>query len=299
MALGAVVCLALGVTVGGLIWAGDESGATPTASERAPAPVPTPSPLIDAEGSREFTSANGDLYVLESKRGWVERVSDTAWDLSLHEPRVVWFADRPSRESGPLAAGELVSRWEELFAGVPPNGAIVAPDGPDGERPTALVVTNPKLDDGVVSFRISGDDDAEAAAAWLSALEGAGERSGVALFLDDSDLTLTVYGNFVSSFKWRPDLSQCAAYGNSWETDAPGVFGVAYTYKSSGSCFSDPTYARFDVYDLKDSRVGTVTFTGEGDGCSTSVAAITCDYVKMDSANQNYFHVTVPDTTGG
>jgi hypothetical protein len=257
--IGLCVAAGLGVAVGALLWAGD--------GDR------------DAQMSRGTASpADGRLYVLESRRAWVRPVSHGKWELSLVQPRVLWFADRPIRASGTIDAQRLAGVWRHAFAGDPPNGAIVAPDVPDGSQPTALIVSAPRVADSVVSFRIAADEGMrDASVAWLSRLTRghADQTGGVAFFIDEGGEEINeLHVEGPDGLVWNEEESQCAGYGSVVQGEA---FSVYFETNNSGSCFFKPTYARFDVLDEKGAKVGTATFGGTpGDlWCTTELVCST------------------------
>lgn len=238
------------------------------------------------------TEASADLYTLEAKSGWVRKVSPRKWELYLQTPRVVWFADRPGRASGPTTVAKLISAWPRLFYGTPPNGSLTAPDAPDGPRPTTLILRAPRVDQsGVMSFSVSADEGTSAATTeWFSRLTKirATATGGVSLFIDDSSdeqTTWIVADTMTMNLVWRPDLSQCAGYGTNSVADpyGPSYMYVTYETNASGWCFFRPTYARFDAY-VNGTREGTITFDGHG---------------NLDAVTSGlYYYATGPPTDG-
>lgn len=280
-----ILVAALAVLAAG---AGTGIGAAASTSNATPVKTAAGPRLADRVPARVPTEAASNLYAIEAKAGWARKVADRRWVLSLQHPRVIWFADRPMRAGGPTTAKRLAAAWPRLFYGSAPNGVIVAPGAPAGERPTALIISNPRLGSDVISFDITVDKGTtDAAARWLSSLTRArsGDNGGVALFIDDSDDT-DVYTIFPlvtpvpdsMAVVWRPDLSQCAGYGTV-KPDGDG-FDLTFEVNNSGHCFAKPTYARFDVWS-QGKRLGTVTIgnRGEGNGSfvSCSVASLACD----------------------
>ena len=278
LALVLLAAVGVGVGIGATIWSGKHSAAGRIAAAPARRHVNTPT---------RATEATADLYSIEAASGWVTKVADNRWVLSLRQPRVTWFADRPARASGTTTPSRLAAAWPRLFFGSAPNGSIVAPDASDGERPTALVINKPHAQPGLMSFDISTDQGtSDAARTWMSSLTKArsAQNGGIAFFIDDSSDTQNAetepstfpYGKDWG-LVWRADLSQCAGYGTVTPRypyppgDHPIAEYVDVTYEtnSSGSCFFKKTYARFDITS-QGTKIGGITFDGSGDFLSCS-----------------------------
>ena len=266
-----IVSIAVGLGAGALIWARDD-GLRPPLSDRSVAPKKIESSFPSG------TPETGNLFVVESSRGWVTDAGD-GWTVHLEPRRVLWFADRPRRASGTLAIRELIHRWPRIFYGSPPNAALVAPNGPEGERPTALVVRVPTVEGGIVSFPVTRDKGmSDAATSWLESLtRQRSGRTGLALFIDDSGTPTHSYVQAPpgTTLNWRPDLSQCAGYGQSSALEDLNTrdyminLYVAFDVNSSGSCSFQRTWGRFDIL-RNGNRLGTVTFDSSAliDSCT-------------------------------
>src|SRR5690606_23489898 len=94
---------------------------------------------IDPEALDKGANDSQNLYVIQAEAGWAERGPEGHWEITIENaPKTLWFNDRPARDSGEMDTAVFVHQWNKIFATSPPNGAIVAPDGPDGEHPTAF-----------------------------------------------------------------------------------------------------------------------------------------------------------------
>jgi len=60
--------------------------------------------------------------------------------LSLRRVSVFEFSDRPQRIARSIPARKFVVGWSKLFAGSPPNAAIVVQHAPPGQTPTAVEI---------------------------------------------------------------------------------------------------------------------------------------------------------------
>lgn len=97
--------------------------------------------------------------------------------LTLHgvDDTVLWFSDRPIRDTGEVALATLIEAWgegEDSFADDPPNAVLT---GMGDEEEVAIVVelTEPSFEDGALSFGyVALADDRQ------------GEFTNVSLFID-------------------------------------------------------------------------------------------------------------------
>jgi hypothetical protein len=166
----ALLCTGTGIWIGLVLGGGGASSSAPSTSGASP---------------------NNDLFVLDADSGTATPSGGAGWQIQLSNPRVLWFLDRPARDSGSLPIGLFISNWSSLFPGPSPYGAIVAPDGPSGHSPTAVKLINPSYDpkSNVATFTISLDaGESSKDAAWLSKLTSAdAARNGrLVLFIDNS-----------------------------------------------------------------------------------------------------------------
>jgi hypothetical protein len=80
------------------------------------------------------------LYVLRAREGWVTKRPNGHWRLSLRGVSALEFSDRPVRVAKAIPVASLVSHWQHLFGGSPPNGAFVVQHSPAGQAPTAVEI---------------------------------------------------------------------------------------------------------------------------------------------------------------
>lgn len=142
------------------------------------------------------TSAGHNLYVVDGETGVAKKAGASSWNLELSSPTVLWFQDRPLRNSGTQSIGSLVADWPRAFASSAPNAAVVAPAGPVGHHPTAVKLTSPTYDRSrhVVRFTLTADkSQSDADNTWLSRLTSSSARKNgrVVLFVDTSGAATT------------------------------------------------------------------------------------------------------------
>jgi hypothetical protein len=132
-----------------------------------------------------------NLFVVDAPDAWASARSDGAYDVSLRDARVLWFQDRPDRESGTISPKALFASWEKLFAGDPPNGSIVAEH--QTSTPPAVEFAEARFDEATntLTFRVSADEGQ--AASGLEFLGGLADVSAatngrLSLFVDDAGL---------------------------------------------------------------------------------------------------------------
>lgn len=155
--------------------------------------------IAETRPGRAALKRSSRLFVVDAKSGWATKQPENAWRLTLRKPyNVLWFADRPVRNSGYMKASALDADWAKLFAGAPPNGAVTAPDGPAGRSPSAVAITEPHYDARTdeLSFLVKALPGQTAKdVEWLDRLTRAtaGKNGRVVLFIDDSGtVTFTV-----------------------------------------------------------------------------------------------------------
>jgi hypothetical protein len=245
---GTLLALGIGVGAGALIWSGGESRAmTPTAQGQAP-----------RESVHMQTSK---LFVVDGTSAWAKVDGKGEWTINFSGAnKVLWFADRPARASGNITAASLAAAWKSLFQAAPPSGAILAPDGPRGHRPTAIRLLRPTYDGAsdILTFELKSDRGQSAAdTAWLSKLTkaGAAKNGRVVIFVDGSDytvdFTLTVPD---SSYIFTPDVNGTTCghpYALSFNGSVDQTGTAQYTgsadIHSSGDCYWEPTTVMWDV----------------------------------------------------
>ena len=210
-----------------------------------PAPKPPPAKI-----KRVITKRTPHrLFVIDAEAGWAVKESENGWKLTLRAPQeVLWFTDRPVRESGYLKASALAGDWQKLFAGAPPNGAVTAPSGPEGKSPSAVTIKAPRYDtkSHELTMLVSTlPGTAAADAAWLGKLTRAraGKNGRVVLFIDDSADTITfnVVAPLNTTFSIDTKDSNCATpYAITDTGGYAGGEGEIYagtmSINDSGSC---------------------------------------------------------------
>ena len=71
-------------------------------------------------------------------------------------PEIVWFTDRPERQSGHITPARFLEAWHagaDSFAGDPPN-AVLTMEGHVG-APVIVELSNPRLDGTTMTYDIS------------------------------------------------------------------------------------------------------------------------------------------------
>lgn len=177
---GRIIALVLLAALAGVA-AGIGVGAAPWSTNSTPAAV---------------TTAAHTLFVLDASSAIATNRAPRTWTISLHNTDALWFQDRPGRRSGTLSVSQLVEEWPRLFKGSAPNGAVLAPDGPEGHHPTAVALTRPSYDASTrtATFTITLDQgQSPDRSAWLADLtqSTAAANGRVVVFVDAASGTLT------------------------------------------------------------------------------------------------------------
>jgi hypothetical protein len=246
---GTLLALGIGVGAGPLIWPGESRAMTPTVRAQAP-----------RESVHMQTSK---LFVVDGMSAWAKVDGKGEWTINLSGAnKVLWFADRPARASGNITAASLAATWKSLFQAAPPSGAILAPDGPRGHRPTAIRLLRATYDGArdILTFELKSDRGQSATdTAWLSKLTkaGAAKNGRVVIFVDGSDYMeqfLVAAPNPTYIFTPNVNASTC---GHPWDlpptngggSRIPGTtpyFGTT-DIDDSGDCFGEPSKLVWDV----------------------------------------------------
>lgn len=126
-----------------------------------------------------------------------------ALTMSGIDPKVMAFTDRPDRQTAILTAQDLVDAWPSMFADSAPNAVLVEHD-PSGDTDSLVVVlTDPRLDGGTLSYTVEILEDEE----HPSSVQGmVGEPHAVppatfadaSLFIDDVNLDDSGYACMVN-----------------------------------------------------------------------------------------------------
>jgi hypothetical protein len=247
---GTLLAVGIGVGAGALIWAGGESRATtPTARVQAP--------------RKSVHMQTSKLFVVDGTSAWAKVDGKGEWTINFSGAnKVLWFADRPARASGNITAASLAATWKSLFQAAPPSGAILAPDGPQGHRPTAIRLLRPTYDGAsdILTFELKSDRGQSATdSAWLNKLTktGAAKNGRVVIFVDGSDYTdqfLLSVPNTTYTFTPNVNATTCGhPYALSFDEGflSPVSGTVQYIGSTdihdSGDCFWEPSTLVWDV----------------------------------------------------
>ena len=78
----------------------------------------------------------------------VEGTSHVELTLTGVTPQVVWFSDRPARQSGHVSMAEFVESWEGYgFVKDPPNAALAVLGADDGQDTVVVELGSPEFDE--------------------------------------------------------------------------------------------------------------------------------------------------------
>jgi hypothetical protein len=217
------VSLAIGIAFGWQFGGGDNSESTNVVSG---APVETWLFSQNAEAGEIRTTASGSLELV----------------LRNFSPTLTAFTDRPNREVRIRTATWLVESWPDLFAGDPPNAALVEREPQGATRSVVVTLQQPQIVNGELRFEITVID-AEPSSN-LARIAGAVHSDPVrtfaaaSLFIDDVALTCALGGTCVVGDK------------------GPGGGVVFYvssnTFSASSACGSGCKYLEAAPTDLTD-----------------------------------------------
>ena len=103
----------------------------------------------------------GLLFAATADGGTMEAVEGTSrFELTLNKvtPQVVWFSDRPARQSGHIPVGELVESWEGYgFVEDPPNAALAVVGADDSQDTVVVELGSPELDEQQNTVRFAAE----------------------------------------------------------------------------------------------------------------------------------------------
>jgi len=106
--------------------------------------------------SNETSTPESWLFSHTAESGEIRELADGSLELVLRsiDEHVTAFSDRPYREAKIESVEWLVSTWDELFAGSPPN-AVLVEHQPDGVAKSVVVELNsPRLTDGELIYSV-------------------------------------------------------------------------------------------------------------------------------------------------
>jgi len=176
------VSLAIGIAFGWQFGGGDNSESTNVVSG---APVETWLFSQTAEAGEIRTTASGSLELV----------------LRNFSPTVTAFTDRPNREVRIRTATWLVESWPDLFAGDPPNAALVEREPQGATRSVVVTLQQPQIVNGELRFEITviDADPSSNLARIAGAVHSDPVRTFAAasLFIDDVALTCALGGTCV------------------------------------------------------------------------------------------------------
>jgi hypothetical protein len=176
------VSLVIGIAFGWQFGGGDNSESTNVVSG---APVETWLFSQNAEAGEIRTTASGSLELV----------------LRNFSPTLTAFTDRPNREVRIRTATWLVESWPDLFAGDPPNAALVEREPQGATRSVVVTLQQPQIVNGELRFEIAVIN-AEPSSN-LARIAGAVHSNPVRtfdaanLFIDDVALTCALGGTCV------------------------------------------------------------------------------------------------------
>ena len=107
--------------------------------------------------SKEDT-ANGDqIDLLFVHSAGETTLADGVLRLGDVSTSTIYFSDRPERIAGHLSTEEFVANWghggDHSFASDPPNATLSILSGPMPQE-VVVVLTSPRLDDGVLTYNV-------------------------------------------------------------------------------------------------------------------------------------------------
>jgi len=176
------VSLAFGIAFGWQFGGGDNSASTNVASG---APVPSWLFSQNAEAGEIRPTSSGSLELV----------------LRNFSPTVTAFTDRPNREVQIKTASWLVASWPDLFAGDPPNAALVEREPQGATRSVVVTLQQPELVNGELRFGITviDADPSSNLARIAGAVHSKPVRTfgAASLFIDDVALTCALGGTCV------------------------------------------------------------------------------------------------------
>lgn len=121
---------------------------------------------LRSDGASQTASADPEwLFALTTTSGSMRSNDEGTFTLTLHESdgtRAIAFTDRPDRLVAHISFGDFLSDWDDYFADVPPNAALVT-EGADGQMTTMIVeLSAPRVIDEALTF-VARDIDPDTA----------------------------------------------------------------------------------------------------------------------------------------
>ena len=79
------------------------------------------------------------LFSTMGSKGRFKPLGNSKFKVSLKgvDSKLTWFTDRPDREAGSVSFDDLISQWDNGFAGDDPNSALLFKDE-DGNNDTVV-----------------------------------------------------------------------------------------------------------------------------------------------------------------
>jgi hypothetical protein len=135
------------------------------------------------------------LFSHTADSGEIRQRSDGSLELVVRgfDEQVTAFTDRPFRDAKILSVGWLVSSWNELFAGSPPNAVLVEHEPDGAARSVVVELSAPQMSGGELTYAItvllSVPEGRLARVAGVSHENPVRAFEAVSLFIDDVSLS--------------------------------------------------------------------------------------------------------------
>ena len=135
------------------------------------------------------------LFSHTADSGEIRQRSDGSLELVVRgfDEHVTAFTDRPFRDAKILSVGWLVSSWNELFAGSPPNAVLVEHEPDGAARSVVVELSAPQMSGGELTYAItvllSVPEGRLARVAGVSHENPVRAFEAVSLFIDDVSLS--------------------------------------------------------------------------------------------------------------
>jgi len=204
---------------------------TSALAQEEPSPQPVEAQVQDIGLLFTQNATSGSLRALEGKNS--ER-----YVLTLNNPgrQVIWFQDRPGRQSGQMAIRNFIKAWESYgFTEDPPEAALSVLGGADHEDTAILTLGRPRYDADKRKLRFPARAESEATGT-LANFESQRDRrvprrfGAASLFIDDAT------GPVLNGCVIEPHIV-CQQLGQEDAVGAVTIFnptGTAYTITVNG-----------------------------------------------------------------
>jgi len=115
--------------------------------------------LVFAENVIDDSKNPQYLFTLAGKSGTFEGDTLTLKDI----PLVVYFTDRPVRQSGHISLEKFIGMWDQgvdNFKDVPPTAQLSVYDE-SGDKHDVLIISSPKVKGDTISFKVKELEESE------------------------------------------------------------------------------------------------------------------------------------------